>query len=156
MRLDFSSEGSYLGRGDVAQQIFWYTAFISDLIKPDLLVVNPVGTPKWRVVPSPPRRLLEERHRARLPGLRLLDPHAEHPSRAAASRLALRPVLHLQDGIAQEDPGGSDPDPGERHQLAGDERGGAPKPKLEDEEGKGKTVDYDRLVQACRHCRIDV
>jgi glycerol transport system substrate-binding protein len=27
---------------------------------------------------------------------------------------------------------------------------GAPKPKLEDEEGKGNTVDYDRLVQAWR------
>jgi hypothetical protein len=34
--------------------------------------------------------------------------------------------------------------------------GGAPLPKLEDEEGMGKTVDYDRLVQARRDGRIDV
>ena len=53
LKLDFSSEGPVPGRGDIAQQVFWYTAFTSDLIKPNLAVVNPDGTPKWRVAPSP-------------------------------------------------------------------------------------------------------
>ena len=52
-RLDFSSGGPAPGRGDIAQQVFWYTAFTADLIKPGLPVVNPDGTPKWRVAPSP-------------------------------------------------------------------------------------------------------
>ena len=52
-KLDFSSAGPAPGRGDIAQQMFWYTAFTADLIKPGLPVVNPDGTPKWRVAPSP-------------------------------------------------------------------------------------------------------
>ena len=52
-KLDFSSAGPAPGRGDIAQQVFWYTAFTADLIKPGLPVVNPDGTPRWRVAPSP-------------------------------------------------------------------------------------------------------
>ncbi len=53
LKLDFSSEGPVPSRGDIAQQVFWYTAFTADLIKPNLPVVNPDGSPKWRVAPSP-------------------------------------------------------------------------------------------------------
>ncbi|MDU3046321.1 MAG: carbohydrate ABC transporter substrate-binding protein, partial [Bradyrhizobium sp.] len=35
------------------QQIFWYTAFTADMVKPGLPVVNADGTPKWRMAPSP-------------------------------------------------------------------------------------------------------
>ncbi len=53
MKMDFSESGPYPGQGHVAQQIFWYTAFTSDLLEKGLPVVNSDGTPKWRVAPSP-------------------------------------------------------------------------------------------------------
>ncbi|WP_407048662.1 ABC transporter substrate-binding protein [Methyloraptor flagellatus] len=40
-------------QGNVAQQIFWYTAFTADMVKPGTPVVNADGTPKWRMAPSP-------------------------------------------------------------------------------------------------------
>ncbi len=39
-------------QGNVAQQMFWYTAFTADMVKPGP-VVNADGTPKWRMAPSP-------------------------------------------------------------------------------------------------------
>ena len=39
--------------GIIAQQAFWYTAFVADYAKPGMPVVNEDGTPKWRVAPSP-------------------------------------------------------------------------------------------------------
>jgi len=53
LNMDFSRAGPAPGRGDIAQQIFWYTAFTADLLKDGLPVVNADGTPKWRVAPSP-------------------------------------------------------------------------------------------------------
>jgi len=41
------------GRGQIAQQVFWYTAFMPDLIRSGLPVTNPDGTAKWRVAPTP-------------------------------------------------------------------------------------------------------
>ena len=40
-------------KGNIAQQIFWYTAFTAALTKPNTPVVNSDGTPKWRMAPSP-------------------------------------------------------------------------------------------------------
>jgi glycerol transport system substrate-binding protein len=40
-------------QGQIAQQIFWYTAFTADMVKPGLPVVNADGTPKWRMAPGP-------------------------------------------------------------------------------------------------------
>ncbi len=53
MKMDFSQSGPFPGRGQIAQQIFWYTGFTPDLLKKGLPVVNADGTPKWRVAPSP-------------------------------------------------------------------------------------------------------
>ena len=53
MQMNFSEAGPVPGKGHIAQQIFWYTAFTSDLLKKGLPVVNADGTPKWRVAPSP-------------------------------------------------------------------------------------------------------
>ena len=39
--------------GTIAQQAFWYTAFVADYAKKGMPVVNEDGTPKWRVAPSP-------------------------------------------------------------------------------------------------------
>lgn len=51
--LNFSEAGPVPAQGHIAQQIFWYTAFTSDMTRPDLPVVNEDGTPKWRMAPSP-------------------------------------------------------------------------------------------------------
>jgi glycerol transport system substrate-binding protein len=51
--MTFSEAGPVPGQGNVAQQIFWYTAFTAAMTKPGLPVVNADGTPKWRMAPSP-------------------------------------------------------------------------------------------------------
>lgn len=51
--MTFSEAGAVPASGQVAQQIFWYTAFTSDMTKEGLPVVNEDGTPKWRMAPSP-------------------------------------------------------------------------------------------------------
>jgi glycerol transport system substrate-binding protein len=51
--MNFSESGPVPAQGNIAQQIFWYTAFTADMVKPGLPVVNQDGTPKWRMAPSP-------------------------------------------------------------------------------------------------------
>jgi glycerol transport system substrate-binding protein len=51
--MTFSEAGPIPGQGQIAQQIFWYTAFTAPLTKPETKVVNADGTPKWRMAPSP-------------------------------------------------------------------------------------------------------
>ena len=51
--MNFSESGPVPAQGNIAQQIFWYTAFTADMVKPGLPVVNADGTPKWRMAPSP-------------------------------------------------------------------------------------------------------
>ena len=51
--MTFLEAGPVPAQGQIAQQIFWYTTFTADMIKPDLPVVNADGTPKWRMAPSP-------------------------------------------------------------------------------------------------------
>ena len=51
--MTFSESGPVPAQGNVAQQIFWYTAFTADMVKPGLPVMNEDGTPKWRMAPSP-------------------------------------------------------------------------------------------------------
>ena len=51
--MTFSEAGPVPGQGNIAQQIFWYTAFTAAMTNPDLPVVNPDGTPRWRMAPSP-------------------------------------------------------------------------------------------------------
>jgi glycerol transport system substrate-binding protein len=51
--MDFYQSLPSLAKGNVAQQIFWYTAFTADMVKKGTPVVNADGTPKWRMAPSP-------------------------------------------------------------------------------------------------------
>lgn len=51
--MTFLDAGPVPGRGNIAQQIFWYTAFTADLLRSGLPVVDDDGTPKWRMAPSP-------------------------------------------------------------------------------------------------------
>src|SRR3546814_406377 len=56
----FSEAGPVPAQGEIAQQIFWYTAFTADMVKEGLPVVNEDGTPKWRMAPSPHGAYWEE------------------------------------------------------------------------------------------------
>jgi len=51
--MTFSEAGPVPAQGHIAQQVFWYTTFTADMIKPGLAVVNADGSPKWRMAPSP-------------------------------------------------------------------------------------------------------
>jgi glycerol transport system substrate-binding protein len=51
--MTFSEAGPVPAQGEIAQQMFWYTAFTADMVKPGLPVMNEDGTPKWRMAPSP-------------------------------------------------------------------------------------------------------
>lgn len=51
--MTFSESGPVPAQGEIAQQVFWYTAFTADMIKSGLPVVNADGTPKWRMAPGP-------------------------------------------------------------------------------------------------------
>ena len=53
---DFYQSLPALSQGNVAQQIFWYTAFTADMVAPKSAGNNTVddnGTPLWRMAPSP-------------------------------------------------------------------------------------------------------
>nr|WP_321256521.1 ABC transporter substrate-binding protein [uncultured Pseudodesulfovibrio sp.] len=51
--MDFYQSLPSLAKGNVAQQIFWYTAFTASMVQEGTPVVNTDGTPKWRMAPSP-------------------------------------------------------------------------------------------------------
>jgi len=56
----FGEAGPVPAQGQIAQQMFWYTAFTADMVKDGLPVVNEDGTPKWRMAPSPHGAYWEE------------------------------------------------------------------------------------------------
>ncbi|MFT6903100.1 MAG: glycerol transport system substrate-binding protein, partial [Colwellia sp.] len=58
--LTFSEAGPVPAQGNIAQQIFWYTAFTASMTDKGLAVVNEDGTPKWRMAPSPKGPYWEE------------------------------------------------------------------------------------------------
>jgi glycerol transport system substrate-binding protein len=58
--MTFSESGPVPSQGEIAQQMFWYTTFTADMVKPGLPVVNEDGSPKWRVAPSPHGAYWEE------------------------------------------------------------------------------------------------
>ncbi len=51
--MTFSEAGPVPAQGNIAQQMFWYSAFTADMVKDGLPVMNEDGTPKWRMAPSP-------------------------------------------------------------------------------------------------------
>jgi glycerol transport system substrate-binding protein len=51
--MTFGEAGPVPAQGEIAQQLFWYTTFTADMVKPGTPVMNDDGTPKWRMAPSP-------------------------------------------------------------------------------------------------------
>lgn len=58
--MTFSEAGPVPAQGNIAQQIFWYTAFTAGMTDKDLPVVGEDGLPKWRMAPSPKGPYWEE------------------------------------------------------------------------------------------------
>jgi glycerol transport system substrate-binding protein len=58
--MTFGEAGPVPAQGQIAQQIFWYTAFTADMTDPGLPVTEEDGTPKWRMAPSPAGPYWEE------------------------------------------------------------------------------------------------
>jgi len=58
--MTFSEAGPVPAQGNVAQQIFWYTAFTEGMTDKGLPVVGEDGLPKWRMAPSPKGPYWEE------------------------------------------------------------------------------------------------
>ena len=56
----FGEAGPVPAQGNIAQQIFWYTAFTADMVKDGIPVVDEEGDPKWRMAPSPKGAYWEE------------------------------------------------------------------------------------------------
>src|SRR3546814_18762058 len=56
----FSEAGPVPAQGEIAPQMFWYTAFTADLVTDGLPVVNEDGPQKWRVASSAQRRVGKE------------------------------------------------------------------------------------------------
>ena len=51
--MNFTEAGKWLVKGNIAQQIWWYTAFTAALTEPGTPIVDQDGKPKWRMAPSP-------------------------------------------------------------------------------------------------------
>ncbi|MBX9755950.1 MAG: ABC transporter substrate-binding protein [Pseudomonadaceae bacterium] len=52
-QMTFNSSAEWVPKGQIAQQIFWYTAFVPELLKPGGALANADGSARWRVAPSP-------------------------------------------------------------------------------------------------------
>lgn len=50
--MTFSEAGPVTAQGNIAQQIFWYTAITANMNTEELPVVNADGTSKWRIYVS--------------------------------------------------------------------------------------------------------
>ncbi len=53
VNMTFSDAGPVPAQGQIAQQIFWYSAFTASLTQPGTAAVNKDNSPKWRMAPSP-------------------------------------------------------------------------------------------------------
>ena len=95
--MTFSEAGPVPAQGNIAQQIFWYTAFTADMVKPGLPVMNADGTPKWRMAPSPHGPYWKEGMKLGYQDVGSWTLMKSTPVDRAQGRLALCAVLRLQD-----------------------------------------------------------
>jgi glycerol transport system substrate-binding protein len=51
--MNFTEAGKWLVKGNIAQQIWWYTAFTAALTKPGTPIMYDDGRPRWKMAPSP-------------------------------------------------------------------------------------------------------
>ncbi len=53
VNMTFTDAGPIPAQGQIAQQIFWYSAFTAPLTQPGTAAVHADGSPRWRMAPSP-------------------------------------------------------------------------------------------------------
>jgi ABC-type glycerol-3-phosphate transport system substrate-binding protein len=106
--MTFSESGPVPAQGNIAQQIFWYTAFTAGMTKP-----GAQGT------------LLGGGHETGLSGHWRLDLPQVDPGETAPGSLALRTVRDFQERLAEENHRGPDAVPRVGHQFPGHDRAGA-------------------------------
>ncbi|MGY3361109.1 ABC-type glycerol-3-phosphate transport system substrate-binding protein [Bradyrhizobium sp. GM0.4] len=102
--MTFSESGPVPAQGNIAQQMFWYTAFTADMVKPGIAVMNADGTPKWRMAPSPHGSYWKEGMKLGYQDAGFGDAAQIDSPGSPQGGLALSPVHRLQDGVAEEEP----------------------------------------------------
>ena len=105
--MDFYQSLPSLSKGNVAQQIFWYTAFTAvDGGAAERRQQHGRRRRQAAVADGAlaARAVLAGGHEARLPGRRLLDPAQLDPARPAQGGLAVCAVHGRQDHVAEEEP----------------------------------------------------
>ena len=102
--MTFSESGPVPAQGAIAQQIFWYTAFTADMVKPGIAVVNADGTPKWRMAPSPHGSYWKEGMKLGYQDAGSATLLEVDPAGSPQGSLALSAVHQLQDGEPEEEP----------------------------------------------------
>ncbi len=116
---DFYQSLPALAQGNVAQQVFWYTAFTASMVAPKSAGNNTVddkGVPLWRMAPSPHGPYWEE-------GMKLGYQDAGSWTLFKSTPIARRKAAWLyaqftvsKTVVAQEEPRGADDHPRLRHQ----------------------------------------
>ena len=104
--LDFYQSLPALAHGNVAQQIFWYTAFTADMVAPKSEgnnTVDDAGTPLWRMAPSPHGPYWKEGMKLGYQDVGSWTLMKSTPVDRAQGGLALRAVRRVEDGGRQED-----------------------------------------------------
>ena len=96
-----------LSQGNVAQQIFWYTAFVPDMVKPKSEGNNTVddeGNLLWRMAPSPHGPYWEDGMKLGYQDAGSWTLFEVDPDRSAQGGLAVRAVRGVQDGGRAQEP----------------------------------------------------
>ena len=115
---DFYQSLPALSTGNVAQQIFWYTAFTASMVAPKSEGNNTVddeGNPLWRMAPSPHGAYWDEGQKLGYQDAGSWTRVQVHPRRSPQGGLAVRPVHRLEERVPEEDPRRPHPDPRQRH-----------------------------------------
>lgn len=168
----FGETGPVPAQGEIAQQMFWYTAFAADMVKEGLPVVNEDGTPKWRMAPSPHGAYWQEGMKvgyqdagswtlmkstpvkrakaawlyAQLVVSKTVDLKKSKEALDALCEAQEKVLIRLERAGVQGDIGpkmNDEKDPKEWLAMEG-----APKAKMENEKPKPMTVDYDELIKS--------
>jgi glycerol transport system substrate-binding protein len=109
--LDFYQSLPALNQGNVAQQIFWYTAFTADMVKPKSQgnnTVNDAGVPLWRMAPSPHGPYWEDGMKLGYQDCGSWTMFKSTPLDRRKAPLALCPVYGIENRVAEEEPCGAD------------------------------------------------
>ena len=123
--MTFGEAGPVPAQGQIAQQIFWYTAFTADMVKPGLPVVNADGTPKWRMAPGPNGPYWKQGMQNGYQDVGSWTFFADHDANKTAAAWLYAQFITSKTVSPEEDHRGPDADPRKRHPEPGDDRHGA-------------------------------